>query len=109
MIGRSHGIHAEPITFGLKMALWHTEMERNRERMVRAKETISTGKLSGAVGTFSFVDPAIEDVRKVRYARDESLDPQLLAIDRAHEGAWRALSAAEEALRVEAEAQARAR
>ena len=61
MIGRSHGIHAEPITFGLKMALWHAEMERNRERMVRAKETISTGKLSGAVGTFSFVDPAIEE------------------------------------------------
>jgi adenylosuccinate lyase len=43
------------------MALWHAEMERNRERMVRAKETISTGKLSGAVGTFSFVDPAIEE------------------------------------------------
>ena len=61
MIGRSHGIHAEPITFGLKMALWHGEMERNRERMVRAKETISTGKLSGAVGTFSFIDPAIEE------------------------------------------------
>ena len=61
MIGRSHGIHAEPITFGLKMALWHTEMERNRERMVRAKETISTGKLSGVVGTFSFIDPAIEE------------------------------------------------
>jgi len=60
MIGRSHGIHAEPITFGLKMALWHAEMERNRERMVRARETIGTGKLSGAVGTFSFIDPAIE-------------------------------------------------
>jgi adenylosuccinate lyase len=61
MIGRSHGIHAEPITFGLKMALWHAEMERNRERMVRARETISAGKLSGAVGTFSFIDPAIEE------------------------------------------------
>ncbi|MFH2077025.1 MAG: adenylosuccinate lyase [Pseudomonadota bacterium] len=60
MIGRSHGIHAEPITFGLKMALWYAEMERNRERMVRARETIGTGKLSGAVGTFSFIDPAIE-------------------------------------------------
>lgn len=60
MIGRSHGIHAEPITFGLKMALWFTEMERNRERMIRARETISTGKLSGAVGTFSFIDPGIE-------------------------------------------------
>jgi adenylosuccinate lyase len=60
MIGRSHGIHAEPITFGLKMALWYTEMQRNRERMVRARETISTGKLSGAVGTFSFIDPSVE-------------------------------------------------
>jgi adenylosuccinate lyase len=60
MIGRSHGIHAEPITFGLKMALWYTEMERNRERMIRARETIATGKLSGAVGTFSFIDPGIE-------------------------------------------------
>lgn len=61
MIGRSHGIHAEPITFGLKMAVWHAEMERNRERMVRARETISAGKLSGVVGTFSFIDPAIEE------------------------------------------------
>jgi adenylosuccinate lyase len=61
MIGRSHGIHAEPITFGLKMALWYAEMERNRERMVRARETISAGKISGAVGTFSFIDPAIEE------------------------------------------------
>ena len=60
MIGRSHGIHAEPITFGLKMAIWYTEMERNRERMIRAKEAISAGKLSGAVGTFSFIDPCIE-------------------------------------------------
>jgi len=60
MIGRSHGIHAEPITFGLKMALWYTEMVRNRERMIRARETIAVGKLSGAVGTFSFVDPSIE-------------------------------------------------
>jgi adenylosuccinate lyase len=60
MIGRSHGIHAEPITFGLKMALWYAEMARNRERMVRARQTISTGKLAGAVGTFSFVDPSIE-------------------------------------------------
>lgn len=60
MIGRSHGIHAEPITFGLKMCLWYAEMQRNRDRLVRARDTISVGKLSGAVGTFSFVDPAIE-------------------------------------------------
>ena len=61
MIGRSHGIHAEPITFGLKMALWYQEMERNLARLVRAKDTISYGKISGAVGTFSFIDPSIED------------------------------------------------
>jgi len=60
MIGRSHGIHAEPVTFGLKMALWFQEMERNRERLVRAREAISVGKIAGAVGTFSFVDPAVE-------------------------------------------------
>lgn len=60
MIGRSHGIHAEPITFGLKMALWHQEMTRNRERLLRARETIAYGKISGAVGTFSFIDPAVE-------------------------------------------------
>jgi adenylosuccinate lyase len=60
-IGRSHGIHAEPITFGLKMALWHQEMQRNRDRMIRAKKTISYGKVSGAVGTFSFIHPAVEE------------------------------------------------
>jgi len=60
MIGRSHGIHAEPITFGLKMALWYQEMERNRTRLISAKETISYGKIAGAVGTFSFIDPAVE-------------------------------------------------
>jgi adenylosuccinate lyase len=60
MIGRSHGIHAEPITFGLKMAVWYQEMERNRARLVRAKKTISVGKIAGAVGTFSFIDPAVE-------------------------------------------------
>ncbi len=61
MIGRSHGIHAEPITFGLKMALWYQEMERNRARLERAKETVSYGKISGAVGTFSFVEPFVEE------------------------------------------------
>ncbi|KUG24200.1 adenylosuccinate lyase [hydrocarbon metagenome] len=61
MIGRSHGIHAEPITFGLKLALWYQEMRRNRQRLVRAKESISCGKISGAVGTFSFIDPFVEE------------------------------------------------
>ena len=61
MIGRSHGIHAEPITFGLKMALWYQEMQRNRRRLIQAKESISYGKISGAVGTFSFIDPFVEE------------------------------------------------
>jgi adenylosuccinate lyase len=60
MIGRSHGIHAEPTTFGLKMALFYDEMRRNLERMERAKETISVGKISGAVGTFANIDPFVE-------------------------------------------------
>jgi adenylosuccinate lyase len=61
MIGRSHGIHAEPITFGLKMALWYQEMQRNHQRLVRAKETVSYGKIAGAVGTFSFIEPFVEE------------------------------------------------
>jgi len=61
MIGRSHGVHAEPITFGLKMALWHDEMNRNLIRMERAKEAVSVGKISGAVGTFAHIPPFIEE------------------------------------------------
>ena len=60
MIGRSHGIHAEPITFGLKMAVWHAETRRNLERMRSAKENIGYGQISGAVGTFANNDPAVE-------------------------------------------------
>ncbi len=61
MIGRSHGIHAEPITFGLKLTLWYEEMRRNLERMKGARETISYGKFSGAVGTYSNIDPRVEE------------------------------------------------
>jgi len=61
MIGRSHGVHAEPITFGLKMALWYDEMKRNVIRMERAKEAVSVGKISGAVGTFAHIPPFIEE------------------------------------------------
>lgn len=62
MVGRSHGIHAEPITFGLKAALWYTELKRQRERMQAARETIRVGKISGAVGTYSNIDPRVEDI-----------------------------------------------
>jgi len=61
MIGRSHGIHAEPITFGLKMALWYEETRRNLARMVSARETASYGKISGAVGTFAHLPPFVEE------------------------------------------------
>ena len=60
MIGRSHGIHGEPITFGLKMALWYAETERNLLRMREAKEIISVGKISGAMGTFAHLSPSVE-------------------------------------------------
>ncbi|MDA8240593.1 MAG: adenylosuccinate lyase [Nitrospiraceae bacterium] len=60
-IGRSHGVHAEPMTFGLKFALWYEETKRDLERMERAKKAISTGKFSGAVGTFSNLPTEIEE------------------------------------------------
>ncbi len=61
MIGRTHGIHAEPKTLGLVFALWYDEMKRNLERMHRAKDVISVGKISGAVGTFANVPPHVEE------------------------------------------------
>lgn len=61
MIGRSHGIHAEPVTFGIKMALWYDEMRRNLRRMKAARETVAYGKISGAVGTFANIDPKVEE------------------------------------------------
>ena len=60
MIGRSHGIHAEPITFGLKLAVWYSEMQRNLRRLKQALDVISYGKISGAVGTFANIPPRIE-------------------------------------------------
>ncbi len=60
MIGRTHGVHAEPTTFGLKMLLWVAETERNIRRMENAIATISAGKISGAVGTYANIDPAVE-------------------------------------------------
>ncbi len=60
-IGRTHGVHAEPTTFGLKLALWYDEMQRNLKRLQLAKEEAATGKLSGAVGTFANIDPRVEN------------------------------------------------
>jgi len=60
IVGRTHGIHAEPTTFGVKLALWAMQIHRDRERLQRARETIAVGKLSGAVGTYSNIDPRVE-------------------------------------------------
>uniref|UniRef100_A0A7C3Z173 Adenylosuccinate lyase n=1 Tax=Desulfobacca acetoxidans TaxID=60893 RepID=A0A7C3Z173_9BACT len=60
MVGRTHGVHAEPITLGLKFALWHSEFQRQRQRLVAARESVSVGKLSGAVGTFAHLPPVVE-------------------------------------------------
>ncbi|HWF86830.1 MAG TPA: adenylosuccinate lyase [Vicinamibacterales bacterium] len=60
MIGRTHGVHAEPMTFGLKLALWYAEVGRDIDRVRRARQTINVGKLSGAVGTFAHLPPSIE-------------------------------------------------
>jgi adenylosuccinate lyase len=61
MIGRTHGIHAEPITFGLKCLIWHEEFKRHRQRLARARDVMKVGKLSGAVGTLSQAPPQIEE------------------------------------------------
>jgi adenylosuccinate lyase len=60
MIGRTHGVHAEPMTFGLKLALWYAELRRDLDRLLRARDVVSVGKISGAVGTFAHLDPSIE-------------------------------------------------
>ncbi len=66
MMGRTHGVHAEPMVFGLKFALWYEEMKRNKERLEHARETVSVGAISGAVGTYSNIDPLVE-----KYALEE--------------------------------------
>ena len=62
MMGRTHGVHAEPITFGLKLALWVEEMKRNATRLAEAKKAIAVGKISGAVGTYATVPPKVEEI-----------------------------------------------
>lgn len=62
MIGRSHGIHAEPVTWGLKLALWYADLGRDRDRLVAAREEICVGQISGAVGTFAHLSPKVEEI-----------------------------------------------
>ena len=83
VIGRSHGVHAEPMTFGLKFALWHEDMKRGLARMKKAKEAIRVGKLSGAVGTFSHIPPVIEEkVCKKLGLKPEPVATQIVQRDR---------------------------
>lgn len=82
-IGRSHGIHAEPTTFGIKLAGWYAEMARQRARLDSAIETISVGKLSGAVGTYAGIDPRVEEhVMKRLGLRPETVATQVVSRDR---------------------------
>ena len=83
MIGRSHGVHAEPITFGLKCALWYSDMKRNMKRLENAFDVISYGKISGAVGTYANVPPEVEErvMKKLGLKRPE-ISTQIIQRDR---------------------------
>ena len=82
-IGRSHGIHAEPVTFGLKLASWYAEMQRNRVRMAAARENIATGAISGAVGTFANIDPFVEEYVCAKMGlKPEPVSTQVIPRDR---------------------------
>jgi len=83
MIGRTHGIHAEPMTLGLKFALWYAEIKRDLERLKRTIETVSVGKISGAVGTFSNLSPRVEEYvcRKLRL-KPAPISNQIIQRDR---------------------------
>ena len=83
MIGRTHGVHAEPMTFGLKLALWYSELGRDVVRVRRARDVVSVGKLSGAVGTFAHVPPAIEaDVCRSLGLESAAVSSQVIQRDR---------------------------
>ena len=82
-MGRSHGIHAEPVTFGLKLASWYAEMKRNRTRLAAARENIATGAISGAVGTFANIDPYVEEyVCRKLGLKPEPVSTQVIPRDR---------------------------
>jgi adenylosuccinate lyase len=83
MIGRTHGVHAEPVTFGLKLALWYTEAGRDLDRLRRAKEAVAYGKLSGAVGTFAHLPPFVEQYVCTRLGLTPApISSQILSRDR---------------------------
>ncbi|MGI8796765.1 MAG: adenylosuccinate lyase [Acidimicrobiia bacterium] len=82
MVGRTHGIHAEPTTFGAKLALWALQVRRDLERLRRARDAVAVGKISGAVGTYSNVDPAVEAFVCERLGLQPAPATQVLARDR---------------------------
>jgi adenylosuccinate lyase len=82
MVGRSHGVHAEPITFGSKLALWTLQLRRDRERLRRARDSVAVGKLSGVVGTYSNVDPEVEAFVCERLGLTPTPASQVIARDR---------------------------
>ena len=83
MIGRTHGVHAEPMTFGLKLALWYAELARDVERVRRAREVVSVGQLSGAVGTFGHLPPGVEaDVCRALGLQPAPVSSQVIQRDR---------------------------
>ncbi len=83
MVGRSHGVHAEPITFGFKLALWYDELNRQMERLSQAIDTIRVGQISGAVGTFDHLDPSIQDyVCEKLGLKSANISSQILQRDR---------------------------
>lgn len=82
-VGRTHGIHAEPTSFGMTFALWHDEMRRNRDRLTRARETVAVGKISGAVGAFAHLDPVVEERVCVRLGLQPApISTQIIQRDR---------------------------
>ncbi len=83
MVGRTHGVHAEPITLGLKFALYYDEMKRNKERLKEASEVISVGKLSGAVGTYAHLSPEVEKrTLELLGLKSENISTQVIQRDR---------------------------
>jgi len=83
MMGRTHGVHAEPITFGLKLALWAQEMRRHAARLARAREAVAVGKVSGAVGTYATVPPEVERIACARLGLEPApISSQIVQRDR---------------------------
>ena len=89
MVGRTHGIHAEPTTFGLKMAIWYTEMQRNYHRLIQAREIVRVGKISGAVGNYANIPPFVERyVCEKLGLKPAEVSTQIIQRDRYAEFVW---------------------